>query len=423
MQVRKNKNTLRPLRRPIVVALASFAACAAQADEPSPWYIGASEAITHDSNVNRISDNSAVSDPDGKGDTYSSTSLLGGFDQAYSRQHFYGRATVSYNKYMHHGYLDNVSYGLGAGWDWATIWDLSGGFFASTNQSLAQLNGNQPAQSVSFSRNEVRADQYGANVNWGGAGPLSVRGSLTHSKVSYSRTAANVSDSSANSASLGLYYAVGPTLTTGIAYRVTRTEANDINGHPYTSDGRNIDLSADWRYSVQTGVNARLSFTRQGDSGGSGNSFSGITGALGATYAPTAKVGLSANVARDAGTNGTFFNVPVTTGTTTAPATTSTGYYQNSTVADTLSLGASYAATAKIGVNAGYSYRSATINAGPAGEYKDNLQIASLGVSWAVARAWTLGCNVSREKRDTQSTPAFTYTANVVGCSAQVMLR
>lgn len=426
MQVRNKNKILSACRAPAVVALAGLAGGAAWADEPSPWYIGASETITHDSNVNRLSDNSPIADPDGKGDTYSSTSLLGGFDQGYGRQHFYGRANVAYNKYQHHGNLDNTSYGLNAGWDWATVWQLSGGFFASTNQSLAQLNGNQPAQSASLNKNQVRSDQYGANVNWGGAGALSLRGGITHSKISYTEATTGASDSSANSASLGAYYQVGPTLTTGIAYRITRTESSDALGRPYSSDGRNIDLSADWRYSVQTGVNARLSFTRQSDAGGSGQDFSGLTGSVAATYAPTAKLAFSASYARDAGTNGTYFNVPLLT--TTGSGTTITNYtsfYQNTTVANTLALGANYAATAKIGVNAGYTYRSATVSSGTGGggDYKDKLQTASLGVNWAVARAWSVGCNVSHEKRDTDSTPSFAYAANVFGCSAQITLR
>lgn len=423
MQVRKKNHTPRlPTRNTVAVALAALACAHAHADEPSPWYVGASESLTHDSNVNRLSE--GINDPDGRGDTYSSTSLLGGFDQSYGRQHFYTKANVAYNKYQHHGSLDNTSYGLNAGWDWASIWNLSGGFYASANQSLAQLNGNSPVQTLN--KNQVRSQQYGTTLNWGGASDLSLQAALTHSRVSYSLAGNN--DSSANTASLGAYYHVGPTVTTGVAYRFTRTTSSLFNGQSYTSDGRNIDLSVDWRYTVQTGVNARLSFTRQGNSGGTGQDFSGLTGSVTTTYAPTAKLNFNANYSRDAGTNGSFFNVPITGNTPSTQANNGTvnSYYLNSTVANTFSVGANYAATAKIGVNAGYSYRSANIsNTGNVGasDYKDNLQDATLGASWAIGRLWSLGCNLSHEKRDVHSVPTYTYSANVIGCSVQATLR
>ena len=420
-----------PRRSPIIAALALLANCGAHADEPSPWYIGATETIRHDSNVNRYGD--GFSDPKGRGngDTYSSTGLVGGFDQSYGRQHFYGSGTVAYNKYHAYDELNNTSYGLQAGWDWATVNNFSGGVNASANQSLAQLNGNA-GPVTSSARNLLRTEQIGTNVNWGGAGALSVQGAYTHSRVSYANPSQLGSNSSGDSASLGTYYRLGPTLTTGIAYRITRTTNPDVFDSTgtlvtaeNTSNGRNIDLSADWRYSAQTGVNARLSFTHQTNAGGGSQDFSGLTGSISANYAPTGKLAFTAAYARDAGTNGTLFNVPITSGSTTTGTTSTyaTSVYQNTTIANTLSAGVTYAATAKIGVNANYSYRNARTTATSASDYDDKLQTAGLGVSWAIARAWTLGCNYTHEARDAQSVPVYKYSANVFGCSAQVTLR
>lgn len=416
-----------------LLALSVLGCAAANADEPSPWYVGASEGLTHDSNVSRLSND--IVDPNGRGDTYSSTSLLGGFDQNYGRQHFFGKANVAYNKYDHHSALDNTSYGVNTGWDWASIWQLSGGFFASANQSLAQLNGNTVVQTLD--KNVVRSEQVGANLNWGGVGDLGTQASFVHSRVNYSLDTAQLSNSSSNSGSLGVTYRLGPTLTTGLAYRLSRTDAFEPGSAaspsgtttaavPYTSTGRNIDLTLNWNSTAQTGFSARLSFTNQGNAGGTGQDFSGLTGSLTASYAPTAKIGLSASFNRDAGANGSFFNESVLSGTASNPVLSfRQTFYQNTTVANTLALGANYAATAKIGVNSSYTYRSATISSTQSGvsDYNDKLQVASLGASWAVGRIWSLGCNLSHEKRDVQQTPVYAYTANVIGCSAQVTLR
>lgn len=420
--------TLNPIcaLRPLVATLAAIASSGAWAEDPSPWYVGASQSLTHDSNVYRLGDGVSPGPDRSRAGTYSSTGLLGGFDQPFGRQHFYGSGNVRYNKYLDNDTLSNTSYGLNAGWDWATVWNLSGGVNVSANQSLAQLNGNASAAGTTSERNLVTTDQVGANIAWGGTGLLSVRGDYTHSRARYSLASQSSSDSSADSASIGTYFNISPDLTTGVALRLTRTEqgaafAGAPNGQTTTSNGRNIDLLMNWRYTVQTGVNARLSWTRQTNAGGGTQDFSGLTGSLAASYAPTAKLGFSLAYNRDAGTNSTFFNLPTQTAPG-SPTPVTTVLVQNSLVADSLSLGGTYAATAKIGVTAGYTYRRSRIANPGGGDYSDKLQVASLGANWAITRAWLLGCNLSHENRDTGAL-GIAYTANVIGCSAQFTLR
>ena len=420
----RKRNPL-PAPRALTAAFTVLACSIGWAQESTPWYFGASQSLTRDSNVYRLADGVAAPGGLARADTYASTGLLGGFDQPYGRQRFRAAANIRYNRYQEQDTLNNTSYGLDAGWDWTSIWNLSGGVNVAANQSLAQLNGNSAVQTTS--RNLVKTDQIGANLNWGGTGLLSVQSDYSHSRVRYSSQSSGNSNSSGDSASIGTYYNLSPALTTGVALRFTRTDA--INTNQNASNGRNLDLSMNWRYSPQTGVNARLSWTRQSNSGVAGQDFSGLTGSLAANYAPTAKIGLNVSYNRDAGTNGAFFNATPTTGTTTT--TTTPILYENSQVSDSLAFGATYAATAKINVNAGYQYRKALIgNAASAGgssaslgEYDDKLSTASLGVSWAITRGWGLGCNYSHEKREASSTPPLTYSANVIGCSAQYTFR
>lgn len=408
--------------RALLATLAVVVASTAQADEPTPWYVGASQTLTHDSNVNRVAN--------GSGDTYSSTGLLGGFDQSIGRQRLVATANVRYNKYRDQTGLNNTSYGFNAGWDGSTVQNVSGSLNIAASQGLASLSGN--AFQPTTGRNVLKTEQLGASLRWGGTGLLSLQADYGHNRIRYSAPEYLASQSSADSGSLGAYYNVGPTLRLGTALRLTRTVS------PYglqtspgvyessSSNGRNLDLTADWRYSAQTGVNARVSRTKQSNSGGSGQDFTGITGALAATYAPTAKLSFSTSFSRDTSTNGSFFNVASASG---APATT--GQYQNSVVSNALSLGASYAATAKIGVTAGYNIRHAR-NAGALsggggsgnlGDSTDDLRSASLGMNYAVARAWSLGCNLSHETRSGSSSASFAYSADVAACTATLTLR
>lgn len=412
--------------RPLIAALASAASCAAWADEPSPWYLGASQSFTHDSNVYRS--------PARISDSYSSTGLQGGFDQPIGRQRVYGSANVNYNKYREQDTLDNTSYGLNAGWDWATIEKLSGSLNASANQSLASFNGN--AGRPSNDRNLLRVEQVSASARYGGDSTLSLNGNYGHSRVDYSSDDFLSSDSSADTASIGLDYRVGPSLRLGTALRFSRTvsphavqvvgstDQRDFTSN--TTNGRNLDLLADWRYSVQTGVSARLSWTNQSNSDIPGRDFSGLTGSLSGTYAPTGKLSFTASLSRDAGAYGSYFNVVSAPG-----AEPSVGLIENSQTTDSVSLTGQYAATAKIAVNAGYQYRRAKIvstsgttnNNTTNNDSTDNYHSRSLGVSYAITRSVQLGCNLARETRSVSGQAAYAYSANTTSCSAQVTLR
>ena len=112
---------------PVVLALA--AAFGARA-ETSPWYIGASQGFTHQSNVF-----ASFSNP--QSDTISSTGVLGGLDLQLGRQHLYANGNAQINRRQNFSELNNVSYGFIGGLDWQTIERLSGSLQYTANQSLA----------------------------------------------------------------------------------------------------------------------------------------------------------------------------------------------------------------------------------------------------------------------------------------------
>lgn len=415
------------------VALLLAGATAARADEPSPWYLGVSQGFTHDSNVYRFKG--------GPSDNYSTTSLLGGFDQQISRQRVHANARVGYNKYQSESRLDNTSYSLSGGIDWATIEKLSGSVNVSASQSLAQFNGNQtvllPDGTIApntADKNVLKAEQLSADIRWGGDGLLSLFGNYSHSRARYSGIQSLVSNSTTDSGSVGVNYRLGGRTTVGVALRTTRTDLPYgiapppvvIGSDPpvrnpqlddpaaYRADrstSNNLDLLGDWRYSAQTAVKARLSYSRV-TYDNSGRDFSGLTGALDATYAPTAKLSFNASISRDAGSN-------TTSATYFDPATGQQNTFQtgSSQTSDTLVVGANYAATAKTSFYANAAYRRGS-NDGSS--VSDHFRTFAVGVNYVPARAWQLGCNLAHEGR---SSGAYSYDANVIGCNVQFMLR
>ncbi|HKX42874.1 MAG TPA: hypothetical protein VJO99_17085 [Burkholderiaceae bacterium] len=398
---------------------------------PSPYYIGASETVSHDSNVFRV--------PNGPSDTFSTTSLLGGFDQQISRQRFHGNATVGLSRYRNETNLNNTNYGVNAGWDWQTIEKLSGTVSASLTQALASMNDNSTA--ITTARNMVKTQQYGFTGRYGGDSLLSLEGALSHSKVTYSEVTSN--DANSDSASFGVYYRPGATLRLGTAVRYSDTESpqgvRQVDGTlgSNTEKGHYLDLTADWRPTVLTTVAGRVSWTRQTNTAVTARDFSGVTGFLSGRWQATGKLVLNTTLSRDAGVNGNFFTLNTTPTTTpqqgqqtTQPVT---GLSESSQVTNSVSFGANYAATAKISVAANAALRYGrlvdTVTAGGSSstdERHDNSRHYTIGVNYAAARFWQLGCQFQRFTRDLEASAlnaGISYSSNLTSCTAQFTLQ
>lgn len=400
--------------RLLLAALFAVGCASAWADDPSPYYIGVSQAFTHDSNVYRLPTGVAPASG-GRGDTYSSTSLLGGFDQPIGRQRVYASANVSANRFQDHDTLNNTGYGLNAGWDWATIEKLSGNVFVGMNQSLASLE-NNALTPLTSGRNLIRTDQFGGRVQWGGASLLTLQANYAHSRVRYSDPSYAESRSSQDSVGVGAFYQLSGAIRLGTGLRFTRSETGDARVND--SNGRNLDLTADWQSGGRTSANARLSWTRQSNSVVGGRDFSGLTGALGVSYAPTAKLAFNAALSRDAGVYSSFYNL-----NNVGQNLPIYGLSENSQTTNALSLGARYAATAKISVTAGAQYRRANLVDPLGAESNDTLRSMSLGANYAIARNWLLACNVSHLSRSVEGNITYKAPANTASCSAQFTLR
>lgn len=282
----------------------------------------------------------------------------------------------------------------------------------------------------------VSTERFGATVRLGGDSILSLEGGYEHNKVSYSI------QSTGDSASVGLYYRVGPTPRLGTAARYSHSEspqgsalAGGILG-PSKENVRYLDLLADWQPGALTYLYTRLSWTRQTNSDVVSRDFSGVTGAITGTYAPTVKLSFNASRSRDSGVNGNFFSLntntpPSTTPGAPRPAKPVTGLSESSQVSNAGSLGVNYAATSKIWMTANAQYRHAQlVDTDPVSNAQinrnDNSRQYSIGLTDAVARYAQVGCSFARSSRDLDAASTFaaiTYTANVTSCTAQLTLR
>ena len=396
--------------------------------DPNPYYLGISQALTHESNVTRS--------PGGPSDNYSSTSLLGGFDQPIGRQRLFGNATVSANRYQDQDQLNNTSYGISGGLDWATIGELSGSLSGGVGRFLAS-----PAASgvvPGTDRNIGDTKNASALVRWGGAARFSVEGTLGYSEVNYSSPAYVTSNSSQDSGSLGLFYRPGGNLRVGVAARVTKTDTPQavlITGSGFESNSvrsKNLDLIIDYELTGLLSTNARISYTKQTNSGLTSADFSGVTGNVSLQYRPTAKTSFNAFASRDVGFSSSLFtSYGIAFIGVTPVLTTVAGLSQNNQITNTVGLSVSYLATGKVTANASLRYARArlvtTVVTQSASEAvpdtTDVLKSAQLGATWAIARNWSATCSVAHEARDVSGNVAYAYTANSIGCAGQYTWR
>jgi len=400
----------------------------AAAVDPNPYFIGVSQGFTSDSNVYRI--------PSGPSDLYSSTGLFGGFDQPISRQRIFGKAAVSVNRYQDETLLNNTSYDFSLGADLSTIENISGNLNVGISQNLSA-----PAATVGVPtaiRNLAQTQYANARLRWGGPSLLSVEGSLGYSKVDNSAPEYLSSDSHETTGSLGLFYRPGEFLRVGVAARFERSYTPnaflDTTTGSYrsnTGEGRNFDLLAEYTVSDLLRTNGRLSYTRQTNTAIQGADLSGLTGNIAVSWQPTAKTSVRFDAARDAGfETSTLSRYAFVDNGTGLSLTTVSALYENNRVTDSVGLGLTYLATAKINAGANVRYSRATlISVVPTtpgvttGDTVDVTKSASFGITYLITRAWSANCNYTHETRDVSGAVVYTYKVDAVGCATQFTWR
>ncbi len=401
--------------RALAATLALIAGSAAWADS-SPYTIGVSETVTHDSNVVRLPDGAAApASVKASTDWIATTALFAAVDQPIGRMRLFGNASVRDNHYRYNGDYSNLAYGLVGGLDWATIERVSGTVNLSSNRSLASFDRGNGKNTPDVVKNIERTDQYGATVRVGVVTDLTMEGGLTQQSQRFSVIGARLDQTTAR---LGMRYRIGGELTLGGGLRFANGRYPD-NADSFKA--RNLDLSADWTPSSISTVAARLGLGKTDHSAANAQDFSGATGSLTWNWQPTAKLAFTSALGRVTGNDSNF-------STLTGPTSVVTAQADNSRLTTTVDLNGSYEATAKILVNAGYSRaarkltNSLALNTGlsAADTDADRLNRLRLGVRYLPTRTLQFDCNVGRESRSAdRSLLSYSYSANTVACAAQ----
>ena len=408
---------------PLALAMLAAGMAAGARAENDPYYFGISQSLGHNSNLYNSTDNQRVPDK------FATTSINVGFDQPISRQRLFANASVRATRYEDITILNNTGYGLNAGWDLSTVERLSGGIAVSVNRSLANYAAAGDQQQVpQTKKNEETSSQANLRVQYGLVSLLSLNTSVSHSEIRYSAVEYARSEVRQNAGSLGLTYRPSGLLTLGSALRVTRGEYPKIplpNGNAESFDRKDLDLTANWAASGLSTLNARLSYGRTAYDTLVNRNTKGATGSLGWSWQATGKTSFNTSFSRDSGTETSLAALANNLGNAVG---------DNSVTTNTFALGASYEASAKIRLNLGARYARRTLTNEQfvngvllaSTEGRDTVTSVTLGATYALSRAWQMGCNAGQDTGKPQSGPtslSSRYTTTQASCEVQLTIR
>lgn len=409
----------------LVPVLALLLAATGAAAQTSPWYLGASLALTHEDNVYRLGDGVAAPAGVSKSDRITTGALLAGLDQPIGRQRLYGTATLRDNRFDRNRVLDNQGYALRGGIDWATGNRVSGTLDLRADRALARFNTDTEIGLITR-RNIEQVRQATARVRVGTVTEYSLEAGLERREVDYSAPEYAPRENRATTATAGLRWRPSAGLMLGGGLRHVRgsyPKFEPLAGGGYrpdrfTRDGLDLLFELTPGGASRFDGRATLGRTRYGEA--TGRDFSGVTGAASWVWQPGAKLQLTTRLSRDDGQSGFFSTSPLIDGVV--------DYSRTTTV---LSLRADYAATAKLRFNASLAagrrdlVRTLPPSASVTGDAtgREHTLEATLGLSWEPLRSTVLGCDLGRERRTGRGELAEPYRAGRIACYGQIYLR
>lgn len=382
--------------------------------DSSPYYIGVTQGLSYDSNVFRLPDAFAQSS------WWGTTGVVAGFDQPYARQRFYGSANVSDNYYSSLSQLNNVSYALNLGWDWATIDKLSGKLDLSLSENLGNYGGSY--QNIGTEKNIQNATQALATVNYGLLSLWVLEGRLAYSSTRYSAKQYDFYELDQAAATLGVRKQFSGQLTLGSGLAYTRGDYYAVDRQ---FDRYDLFVSGRWLASGLSTLSGRLNYSWWDYTGRNPYTTGSATGWMRWDYAATGKLNFNALISYDTLANSGLTNYggagPVNLGDT-------------SQLTAGVQLGANWQVTGKIQLTAALNYFDRKYDTllppgnllPPSVRFHDQVTVASIGANWTPTRNWLIACSVNTNNRNQKADQPVTlspYGSWGGSCTAQFALQ
>jgi len=379
----------------------------------TPYSIGLSQTLTHDSNFFRTSSNE-------EDEWTSVTALNFGLDQMFGRQRLHGNASLQTNRYKEHDELNNTGHDVGLQLDWETAGNLSGVLGAQSTRRQYRF-GLDSATPLDDTPNIESTRSGFFQGRLGGMGELALLAGASSLDREYSNTTfAADNDLSQWSGEGGIGYRPSPDLGGQLLARYTRISRPDTSFYD-DSSRKDLELGVFWQASGASRFDARLTRSEEKHAVLADRSF--WTGGIGWDWLPSGKLRLRTELLRDTeGGSGNALTVEPT-----MPAVPA-----GDQLRDAFIWTAQWAATAKINVIGGVQWsrrKFGQLLEGSTDHLNDRTTALTLGVQYSPARALDLGCNIASERRDTNAVTAADltltreYDSLAAGCMLQLWFR
>jgi len=406
-------------RQRLLAALIAAGLCSLTQAETSPYYIGASQTFSHDSNLLRLSDTQVAPDGFSKSDTISTTSLLAGIDQPFGRQRAYGNISLRANRLSNNETFNNEGYSLTGGLDWETIEHISGSIKATANRNLARFNTEDIG--LVTKKNLETTQQIDATVRVGVVTAFTVEATAGHRSVDYTAAEYQGREFRQDNISLGLRYRPSSATTLGVEVRDTKgkypkfRQFTDGTFEADRFERRDLGFTAYVAPSDVSSFSGRVSFGKTDYEVATERSFSGATGYVSWNWKPTGKLRFDTRLTRDPGQDSYFFDSAISNAT-----------IEYSRVTTALRVRADYELSAKVGLNAsvGASHRSLAstlFNSTQTGS--DRSTNLALGALWTPTRSLQFGCDLSHDRRRGEQPLSSNLSDTTYSCYGQATLQ
>jgi hypothetical protein len=407
------------LRTCALAAALSAAYPLAAVAETGPWYIGARETVTHDSNVYRT--------PEATSDWIFSTGVFGGLDQQISRQRLRANVAADWNRYRHEDRLNNTSGNGLVRLDWETVGNLSGDIQLKHKQDL--YRDYLTASEAQNNKTTIRTTDGEFNARLGVVTAWTVEAGVFGSRTAYRGRISDANDIRYNGYRAAVRYNPRSHISVGIGGRHAKGEyPNATSNLDFTRD--DLDLLLTWAPTGTSTLDARVSRSKWDYEVANGRSNKLTTGALNYHYRPGGRLTMDAMFSRDdtAGQYDTSALAIVNNNIQVVNAQT-----VNTRLSNLYGLTANYELTGKTALNGSLqridrrldnAINTNGLTSSVSGS--DRTYALTLGATWDPLRSVRVGCGYSRIKRTVSEGSeqlTYPYSVNLVNCSAQIALQ
>jgi len=368
-----------------LVACAAAILCAlpspcAHADAADVFNATVSYSVLYDDNLFRVSSGTTLSSRyTPKYDTVHTLGVTGSIDKTLSRQKLHADITVRDNRYQEHHFLDNRPYNASASWLWQLGDTLDGVLKHANTRSISSFENYQSfMKDVYRTRTDSASARYRFHPDWYVEG-FAKSYSATHSQLTTSdvdihetRLSVTTQRPSGDRAQVRLIRREG-------------TYPNHGGGVDYKYSERQVDASMRLVLSGASSVSGSFGHLQRHNPSAPDRDFSGQIASLAWDWLATAKLSLTASYERSLGVNEDILSTYALT--------------------DTLHLGATWAATDKITLQAGIDrwrsdYRGNFELPSWLPRRHDNGRRLSFGANYQIMRNLVASAQLTSSRRD-----------------------